>query len=261
MKTKDEHPGRIGVADPQTPTTQSSAIAVGKRYFRDPARGPANAEIIRAKDGGSLRTFNGGLMHENGWFASRKANRLLHCQGVAQRDFLLRAEVEFSVVSMMSEAVRFEFSGLNGMEHYTADVELVGSDGTRTIVELKRDQRDLADPAYLTKLARVRDICEEHGMRFKVVFRDDIWVSIVHRRNVILFASRAFTTVRPEHLDRLDNYREKMGPITSFGRLADVIEPADRRNSEAIVQALTVARKIEIDLTKPIFDSTEITMH
>lgn len=261
MKTRNQKPNHNGLANPQPTTTQSSVVAAGKRYLRDPAPGPANVQIVRDKDGGALRTFYGGLTHENGWFASRKARRLLHWQGVAQRDFLLRAEVEFSVVSMMSEPVRFEFTGPNGKESYTADVELLGSDGTRTIVEVKRDKRDLADPTYSAKLARVREICEENRMRFRVVLRDEIWVSIVHRRNVTLFANRAFTTIRPEHLDRLDNHRELRGQKTSFGALANVIDPVNRRYGEAVVQALTVARRIEIDLTRPIFDVTEITIH
>lgn len=261
MKIRNVCPSHDGAANPQQPATQSSAVAVGKRYLRDPAPGPANVQIVRDKDGGALRTFNGGLTHETGWLASRKARRLLHWEGIAQRDFLLRAEVEFSVVSIMSEAVRFEFNGPNGKERYTADVELIGSDGTRTIVEVKRDKRDLADPAYRAKLTRVRDICEENRMQFRVVFRDDIWVNIVHRRNATLFASRAFTTIRPEHLDRLHNHCEMRGPKTSFGELADAIEPVNRRYGEAVVQALTVARRIEIDLTRPIFDVTEITMH
>ena len=107
----------------------------------------------------------------------------------------------------------------------------------------------------------MKQICDELGMRFRIVFRDEIWVSILHRRNVTLFACRAFTAVRPEHHHRLDNHRAKVSKLTSFGELADAIEPNDRRYGEAIVQALTVARKIEIDLTRPLFDATEVTMH
>ena len=56
--------------------------------------------MVRADDGGALRTFNGGLAHENGWLASRKARRLIHWQGTAQYDFLTCAEVEFNVVRL-----------------------------------------------------------------------------------------------------------------------------------------------------------------
>lgn len=261
MKTTDTHPDLVGVTNPQAVTTPSRVVAAGKRYIRDSEPGPANVQIVRDQNGGPLRTFSGGLSHENGWFASHKAQQLLPWQGVAQRDVLLRAEVDFNVVSIMSEPVRFQFNGPNGKEEYTADVELLESDGTRTIVEIKRDKRDLADLPYRAKLDRVRQICDENGMQFRIVFRDDIWVSIVHRRNVTLFASRAFTTIHPEHLERLDNHREMRGPKTSFAALADVIDPVNRRYGEAIVQALTVARRVEIDLTRPIFDATEVTIH
>ena len=262
MNKRDNDPSRNGESSPQPQTTRSPAIPEGTRYLRDPAPSHASVEIVRAEnDGGPMRTFNGGQMHENGWFASRKAARLLHWQGTAQRDCLVRAEVEFGVVRMASESPRFVFRSSGGEEVYTADLELEGSDGITTVVEIKRDQRDLSDPDYRAKLARVKAACQAHGMRFTVVFRNDIWVSIAHRRNATRFANRAFTNIRPEHLDRLERHRRKVGPHTSFGELADAIEPADRRCGEAVVQALTVARRIEIDLTRPIFDATRVTMH
>lgn len=151
--------------------------------------------------------------------------------------------------------------GPNGKQVYTADVELVAPDGTVTIVEIKRDQRDLSDAEYRAKLVRVKQICDECGMRFRVIFKEQLWVSIVHRRNVTLFASRAFTTVQPEHRHRLEKHRGRTDGLTIFGDLADAIEPDNRRYGEAIVQALTVARKVEIDLTKPLFDATEVALH
>lgn len=104
---------------------------------------------------------------------------------------------------------------------------------------------------YRDKLARVKQICDEHGMRFRVIFKDQIWLSIVHRRNVTLFASRAFTSIRPEHRHRLEKHRSDSGGVSTFGELVGAIEPENPRYGEAIVQALTVARQVKIDLTKP----------
>ena len=261
MKIKSKCPDRNEAVQPDSALTPSEMYPIAGRYVREPKSAKSNVQIIRAKDGGALRTFHGGLAHENGWFNSAKARRLLHFEGVAQRDFLLRAEVESGVASMASEAVRFEFVGSNGTETYTADVELTAPDGTITIVEIKRDLRDLSDPAYRDKLARVKQICDEQGMRFRVIFKDQIWLSIVHRRNVTLFASRAFTTIRPEHHRRFEIHRSNTDAVTTFGDLANAIEPDNRRYGEAIVQALTVARKVEIDLTRPLFDATEVTLH
>lgn len=261
MKIKQSCPARETAARSKLAPTPSEMYPIAERFVREPKSEQSNVQIIRAKDGGALRTFHGGLAHENGWFNSAKARRLLHFEGAAQRDFLIRAEVEPGVLSMASEAVRFEFSGPNGTEIYTADVELIAPDGTITIIEIKRDRRDLSDPAYRDKLARVKQICGENGMRFEVIFKDQIWLSIVHRRNVTLFASRAFTSIRPEHRHRLEKHRSDSGGVSTFGELAGVIEPDNQRYGEAIVQALTVARQVKIDLTKPLFDATEITIH
>lgn len=261
MRIKQKCPGRDDAVQPTLAPTPAEMYPPPARYVREPKPDKADVRIVRAADGGALRTFNGGLAHENGWLASKKAGRLLHYEGIAQRDFLVRAEVEPGVANMASEAVRFEFVGPNGKEIYTADVELMAPDGTITIVEIKRDRRDLSDPAYRDKLARVKQICDEQGMRFRVIFKDQIWLSIVHRRNVTLFASRAFTTIRHEHLHRFEKHRSKSDGFTTFGDLADTIEPSNRRYAEAVVQALTVARKVEIDLTRPLFDATQVTMH
>ena len=261
MKIKATGPGRDNAVQPKLAPMPSEIYPIAKRYIREPKSEQSSVQIVRAKNGGPLRTFNGGLAHENGWLASKKAGRLLHFEGIAQRDFLVRAEVEPGVSSMASEAVRFEFCGPRGKEIYTADVQLIAPNGTITIAEIKRDRRDLSDPAYRDKLARVKQICDERGMRFMVVFKDQIWLSIVHRRNVTLFVSRAFTTIRPEHRQRLEKHRSKTGGFTAFGDLADAIEPHNRRYGEAIVQALTVARKVEFDLSQPLFDATEVTLH
>lgn len=261
MKIKENCPGRNTAVASQVSVTPAKMYPPEQRHIREPKLEQSNVRIIRATDGGALRTFNGGLTHENGWYASRKARRLLHYEGVTQLAFIMRAEVEHSVVRMATEAVRFEFSGDDGKETYTADVELVDPDGISTIVEIKRDRRDLSDPAYRAKLARVKRICDEQGMRFRVVFKDGIWVSIVHRRNVVLFASRAFTTILPEHLRRLDKHIGETDGYSAYGDLAEALEPNNRRYGEAVIQALTVARRIEIDLTRPILDATEVTIH
>lgn len=261
MKIEQKYPDRSDAVQPTLAPTPSEMYPAPARYVREPKPDKADVRIVRAANGGALRTFNGGLAHENGWLASKKAGRLLHYEGIAQRDFLVRAEVEFGVQHMGSEAVRFEFVGPNGKEIYTADVELIAPNGTITIVEIKRDRRDLSDPAYRDKLARVKQICDEKGMRFRIIFKDQIWLSIVHRRNVTLFASRAFTAIRPEHRHRFEKHRNKTASFTTFGDLADAIEPSNRRYAEAIVQALTVARNVEIDLSRPVFDATEVTLH
>ena len=231
------------------------------KFNRDKHSDAHHVRMIRADDGGALRTFNGGLAHENGWYTSRKAGRVLHWQGAAQYDFLTRAEVDFAVVRVASESVRFEFARRGKNQVYTIDVELVAPDGTVTLIEIKRDQRDLADPEYRAKLTAVHEICDEHGIRFKVILRHQIWDSLVHRRNVMLFGSRRFVTILPEHLERLRAHERQVGTDATFGSAVKAIAPNCPRTGEAVLQALTVARRIEIDLTRSLLDTTPVTIH
>jgi hypothetical protein len=205
------------------------------QFTRDKHSDAHHVRMIRADDGGALRTFNGGLAHENGWYTSRKAGRVLHWQGAAQYDFLTRAEVEFAVVRVASESVRFEFTRRGKKQVYTIDVELVAPDGTVTLIEIKRDQRDLADPEYRAKLTAVHEIRDEHGIRFKVILRHQIWDSLVHRRNVMLFCSRRFVTILPEHLERLRAHERQVGTDATFGSAVKAIAPNCPRTGEAIV--------------------------
>lgn len=161
----------------------------------------------------------------------------------------------------LSESVRFEFVRESRKEIYTIDVELIGPDGSITLVEVKRDKDDLKDPAYRAKLAAVREICEENGIRFKVIFRHDIWTSLVHRRNVTLFASRQFVAIRPEHRRRLEEHAQAVGADATYGSLAAALEPDCPRMGEAVLQALTVRRRVEIDLTQPLLDQTPLVIH
>lgn len=231
------------------------------KFVRDKRIVANNVKLFRADGGGSIRTFSGRRAHENGWYVSRKARRLLHWEGKAQFDFLTRAEVEFSVTSMTSEAARFEFVRGGKQQAYTVDVELVAPDGALTFIEIKRDENDLKDPEYRAKLGYVREICEEMGIRFRIIFRHQIWESLIHRRNVNLFSARRFVSVTPDHIHRLERHAREVGADATFGSLSDALDPTRRLMGEAVLQALTVARRVQIDLTRPILDATPITIH
>lgn len=236
-------------------------LAPSTKYRRETSPDYSDVQIIRSTDGGALRTFSGAQFHENGWFASRKGRRLLHWEGASQLAFIVRAETEFNVVRVATESVRFRFLGDKGWQEYTADAELISPSGQVTVVEIKRDERDLRDPDYRAKLLAVAHICLVQDWQFKIVFGRDIFRNLIHRRNVMLFASRAFARVDHEHLRRFDAHVARFGTTSTFGNLAQALEPSSIRAGEAIVQALTVARRVEVDLCQPLLDETSLTLH
>jgi len=68
-------------------------------------------------------------------------------------------------------------------------------------------------------------------------------------------------TILPEHVERLEAHARQVGMDATFGNTANAIAPECLRTGEAVLQALTVARRIELDLTGPLMDSTPVTIH
>jgi hypothetical protein len=215
-------------------------------------------DMFVTEHGGSIRTFTGNLAHENGWWPSFKRRRLQYWEGMTQRAYLLRCEVDAQVDWAQSEARRFEFP-LGGRRHrYTCDVEVRKADGSTEIIELKRDEYDLADVDYRLTLAGVAEICRRCGWTFKIVLAREIFAGRQHRENVELFQSRRFAHVGREHLRRLDDFAYRHGQESTYGELADALEPNFAPAGKAVLQALLVRRRINIDLTEPLYDETPV---
>lgn len=219
------------------------------------------ARMVRAANGGPLRPFSGGLGHENGWISLRKGRGLQHWEGVAQRALLVRSEGDFVVERVGAEALGLDFEGVNGIQRYTADVEVIGADGSITVWEVKRDERDITDEAQRQNLAIAAEIFRLCDIGFGIIFRDEIFESRVHRANAELFAARAFVSVNRAHLDRLEAHAMTRGAQSTYGALAEALEPSAPNFGRALVQALTVRRRVQIDLTARLRPDTPLVIH
>lgn len=217
------------------------------------------ATMVRETNGGPLRTFSGGLAHENGWHPSFKAKRLLHWQGEAQLQFITKADIEHEVAKVDTECFRLEFAIDGTLVSYTVDVELRGADGTMRAIEIKRDERDLEDEAYRLKLAYVREILRRCDIDFSVVLREEMFRSRRHLRNVEDFASRRFRSIDPDVMTRFDRHAAAHRAST-FGGLASLLHPDSQVQGRATVQALVARRRVRIDLTGRIDDDSPVEL-
>lgn len=220
----------------------------------------AMCTIVRSDAGGPLRAFNGGRAHENGWHSSWKAQRLLHWQGETALMHLLKADTDHDVVRINAESVEFEMPALGPRVSYRADAELTDATGRTIIVEVKRTERDLDDPKYRLKLAYVREVCRRCDMGFRIVFQEDLFESIVHRRNVSLFASRGFVRIEHHHRRILGDRRRSSGLQTTYGVLAEALEPGHPAAGRAVVQGMLVRRLVKMDLTSHLDDASTVTI-
>lgn len=239
-------PTRVIARDEELPVADESLTGMG--------------EMVVSADGGGLRTFSGKLAHENGWWPSLKRGRLLHWEGMAQRNAIASAECDFTVNWVQPEARRFHFH-LGRTRDYTCDLEVDRFDAPTEIWEIKRDDRALEDPDYRLTLAGVDEICRRIGLVFRIVMADEIFADHRHRNNVELFASRRFVTIGPDHLRRFEAFAARHGPETTYGELANVIDPACPARGAAVIQGLTVRRRVEVNLRELLTNRTPVRIH
>ena len=74
-------------------------------------------------------------------------------------------------------------------------------------------------------------------------------------------STRLSTTIALEHLNRFENFAIRHGRDTTYGELANAIEPLNRARGAAIIQGLTVQRRVEIDLRVKLSHATPLQIH
>ncbi len=246
------------------PTVQPDRTALIPRDEEMPVadeRLTSMGEMIKTPDGTSIRTFSGNLGHENGWWPAWKRGTLQHWEGTAQRYGLLSAECDHTVNWAQTEACWLRFPIGNEWFYWCCDLWVDRTNGPDELWEIKRDERQLADPRYRLKLAGVEEICRRIGKRFRLVMADEIVLNRWHRDNLELFASRRFVTMPPAHLRRFEGFAVTRGTETTYRELAEAIDPRCTARGKAIVQGLTVQRRVEIDLRRRLTDHTPVRIH
>jgi len=218
-------------------------------------------EMIVEANGGSLRTFSGNLAHENGWWPSFKRQRLQHWEGTTQRYALLAAECDFTVAWAQTEPCLLRFLIGNQWYDWYADLLVNRINGPDELWEIKKDERQLEDPEYRLKLAGADEICRRIGMRFRLVMADEIVLNRHHRDNLETFAGRRFVTITPEHLRRFEGFAVNRGTETTYGELANIIDPLCPARGAAVIQGLTIRRRVEIDLRELLTNRTLLRIH
>lgn len=240
---------------------RTTLVAGAARALREDDRLISMGEMIMEKDGGSLRTFAGNLAHENGWWPSRKRGRNQHWEGETALNALMLQECEHDVLWAQSEPCLLSFVIGNRRYEWYADLLVRMAEAPDELWELKKDERQLEDEDYCLKLAGVREICRRIGMRFRVVMADEVFAHRHHRDNVWLFASRRFVTITPEQMRRFEAFAIGNGPESTYGELADAIDPSCRNRGKAVLQGLTIQRRVEIDLRSFLTNRTPVRIH
>ena len=246
-------PGRPSVTD---------TIQVGLGKPADPLSWEAIsaiARVVTTPDDRPIRTIVTGRRRiTTGVYPSAKSGRSFPFEGMNEQAFLMHCEVDTRVSDYRAQPFRFEFVVDGAKRIYIADCARLIEGGRIEVVEVKNDRRALRDPDYAMKLAYVRDICAQLGWDFRVVLKDEIFTPAVVQANVVDIQSRRQVKFDASHSYRALDLIDRMGGRAPLGRLAEAI--GERRVGMAMAQAMMVARLIEIDLSCPLGDDSNVTL-
>lgn len=235
---------------------------MGTELEEDGDRLVAMAHFYEAPHGGSLRTFHGRQDHENGWWPAFKRRRNQHWQGqgMAQHDALVMLEADRSKLWAQSEAGRLEFHYKGRWRKHTMDLLVQPESGPPEPWEVKRDLDDLADEDYRDTLAGACEIWRRCGRVMRIHLAGETFRNRNHRRNATLVADRRFARVGPEHLGRLARLAMRSGPETTWGALAEALEPDFPPGGMAVAQALVVRRRLAVDLGERLDEDAPVAI-
>lgn len=113
----------------------------------------------------------GGIMR--GKFPSRKTGRLVHYEGLLERDAIYLFETSPLIESYAEQPERIHFRDGNKLRRYTPDFVLDLHDGRRVLVEIK-PTRSLQQPDVRHKLDCVAAELEQTGQAFLVLSEADL---------------------------------------------------------------------------------------
>ncbi|MBN8814545.1 MAG: hypothetical protein J0J06_03745 [Sphingomonas sp.] len=238
----------------------SHRIGEGIGAFASPAS-PIVATVMLAKDGGSIRTFAGARGSECAQIQSFRAKRTLHCEGEAAEAFVTRCESDPEVAFVVTETPRVVVNiPADGRKFtYTADALVTFRSGVRRAIEIKRSERDLANPKYRQHLAIAFECFRREGLETEVVMRDQIFANRHHSRNCELVAMHQFVEPTLRHLACIERLAKTNGTI-AYGCLAACLEPDRPVYGKAVIHALVVRHRVTFDLRAWLNDDTPVTI-
>lgn len=219
----------------------------------------AIARVVTTPDDRPIRTIVTGRRRiTTGIYPSTKSGRSFPFEGMNERGFLMRCEVDTDVVDYRAQPFRFEFVVDGTKRIYIADCARLLASGQIEVVEVKNDRRALSDPDYALKLRYVREICAQLGWGFRVVLKDEIFTPPAVFANVVAIQSRRQVRYDASHAYLAFNLIDRMGGEAPVGRIAETL--GERRVGMAMTQAMMVSRLVDIDLSTPLGDDSSVRL-
>lgn len=150
---------------------------------------------------------------------------------------------------------------------YRPDAIRALSDGTIELIEVKRTFEDLRDADYREMLGKVREVCRQCGIRFRVMYlkdprdtpahreHDHIIVTPAHRDNVDVLFGRRYMQLSTKQ-ERACREMQLAGASVSWQTARAGLEVASDLEGDAVLECAAARGYFAFDMTEPRTDAT-----
>ena len=234
------------------PNAQTAAPVAPWHYDRLDGPRVHKVVIVRSTDRDQLRgQITGKKTIRTGGYPSKKTRRARYGEAAAELARIPQEEVDVDTVDAIAQPCRGEVLLDDGWHVHIPDFANLRSDGSRVLIDAKRDWAGFRteDGRRQTFLGRI--IADAMGYEYERYVLAHAG-SARRRENVDEVQASRFIPV-PDHLVARAAATLAQGPI-ALGNLAAILHPV---NGRSMAYALMVRRVVEIDLEGTLGDRSE----
>lgn len=265
---------RLTHPDIRMPSLHDPAeIASPTRFRRERDRWPGIEEAARLAritildHGGRRRpVIHRGSKHQRARIVSRKTARLQITEGRGLEYQVLRCETDPLCDDYQAHPYRIDLVADGRPQTWYPDLVVLERGRPPRLIEVKSDERGLADPTYAHKLAAMAELARRVGWHFQLLYHHDIFGSPkkpvlvkARRENVRAVHSSRFLSTSREEDRRLDRFLAT-GRTAEWRIASEMLAPGDGMRGTELIERATALGRLSFDFDTPRRPSTPVTV-
>jgi hypothetical protein len=214
-------------------------------------------EVNLTRDG-TRTVFTGRRLWQTSLFPSRKTGTSIACEGPNELLFAQESEIDPGIAEYATQAVMFNVRVEGKWVRYHCDFCRLRADGAIEIVEVKPNSSHFEQPDYKAKIEAVVELCRLLGWRFRPVFGIGLQQQTFHNFHTSWIHRYRFYKFNQLTIRRISEIVGADLGTMNVGQIVDAC--ANLVEARATISALICQGEIYLDLTKPIYRDTAVTI-
>jgi hypothetical protein len=207
---------------------------------------------------GTRKVFTGRRVLSTSIFPSRKTGTSIVCEGPNELLFAQESEIDAGITDYATQAVKFKIAVDGKLLEYYCDYCRRRADDRIEIVEVKPNSSHFEEPGYKAKMEAVAELCRLLGWQFRRVFGTDLQQKTFHNFHTSWIYGYRFYKFNELSLQAISKIAKPNSGALTVGQLIDAC--ANLVEARATISALICLGEIHLDLTKPVYCDTVVTV-